>query len=99
MDIPSDVARGGVEMAMLSLITKKVENRKIYIQVLKEYSEKIISIDGIFKSFYEEYVKDNPCKVKKLKNLVIECFNQLNSKIAPELNEEALKRVIQKYEF
>ena len=79
-EIPSEKGRGGVEMAMLSLVTTKLDDNPTLYEVLKFYTEKINRTREIFKCFYEQYDTENKCKNKILKNLIIECFNQLNLK-------------------
>jgi hypothetical protein len=52
-EIPSEWARGGVEMAMISVIMKTEYDSTLIYDFLKEIAEEIILTDKVFKSFYK----------------------------------------------
>lgn len=98
-EIPSEMARGGVEMVMLSLVTSKLENNPALYEVLKFYTEKINRTREIFKCFYKEYDAENKCKNKILKNLIIECFSQLNLRKPSIKDESKIVEGFKKFEW
>lgn len=85
LEIPSPWGRGNVEMTMLSVITDKDYDNEYFHEILNEYSHKIISMENIYKSFYEDhpdhyYNKEILPKKEELNQILLECFEHLKSK-------------------
>ncbi len=52
-EVPSGWGRGGVEEAMISVITDEDYRSKLFYDLLIEISEKIINRENIYKGFYK----------------------------------------------
>lgn len=88
LEIPSTWGRGKVEMAMLSVITDENYDSALFQDLLLDYSEKIKSIQDIYKAFYEdEGINSKEIKIKKeeLKELLLECFENLKNTSVSEV--------------
>ena len=82
-EIPSEWARGKIEMVMLSLIMDIKFNSRLTWTFLLESSRKIISTPAIFKAFYknDDFRDDNDIEIdlayETIKNLLLECLSGL----------------------
>ena len=81
-EIPSDWARGNIEMAMLSLIMKIEFNSRLTWSFLVQASHKIISTPAIFKAFYkDDDFHDNDIEIdiafETIKILLFDCLSGL----------------------
>ncbi len=88
LEIPSTWGRGKVEMAMLSVITDENYDSALFQDLLLDYSEKIKSTQDIYKAFYEEEgINSKEIKIKKeeLRELLLECFENLKNTSVSEV--------------
>jgi translation elongation factor EF-4 len=98
-EIASDWGRGNVEMVMLSVITDENYDNGIFQNVLLDFSNKLKNIKDIYQAFYyniDDYSRLDEIKRKRaeLKELVIECFENLKSKSTADIEEE---KIIKKF--
>lgn len=82
LEIPSNWARGRVEMIMLSVLTGDMVDNTLFHSILTDFSQKIKSTPNIFKCFYEKdnaHSDDNEIIIKReeLREIVSECFEDL----------------------
>ena len=82
-EIPSEWARGKIEMVMLSLIMDIKFNSRLTWTFLLESSRKILSTPAIFKAFYkdDDFRDHNDIEIdlayETIKNLLFECLSGL----------------------
>ncbi|MFX1239013.1 MAG: hypothetical protein ACFFAS_10525 [Promethearchaeota archaeon] len=81
-EIPSEWARGKVEMAMLSLIMKIEYDSRLTWSFLIDASHKIISTPNIYKAFYKyDDFRENDIEIdvsyETIKNILFECLGGL----------------------
>lgn len=93
-EVPSNLARGGAEMIMLSVITDKEHKTEQFHEILKECSIKIVDTDGIAKCFYAECGEESLEKKECLKEHLMNCLTRLRSEITPN---ESDKKIIKKF--
>lgn len=86
-EIPSEWARGNIEMAMLSLIMKIEFNSRLTWSFLVDASHKIVSTPAIFKAFYkDDDFHDNDIEIdvayETIKNILFGCLSGLIDRMA-----------------
>ncbi|MHA1150315.1 MAG: hypothetical protein ACTSR8_18975 [Promethearchaeota archaeon] len=84
-EVPSEWARGNSEMLILTIITEKQFDSKIFYEVLKNTSMKALSRENIYKSFYKyDQAKRGDPEIKEkfdeLKNILLECASSCQIK-------------------
>ena len=89
-EIPSEYARGKIELAMLSLIMKEEYDSRLIYSFLIDTVQKIIRTEKIFKAFYKnDDFYDNDIEIdisyETIKKILFNCLssliNRLESKI------------------
>jgi hypothetical protein len=103
-EITSCLARGNMEMVMLSVITDKDYQSELFYESLKDYSSRIASAINIYKAFYTEgFLKQNDLEVEEkgeeLNSLLTECFNDLESKVKQKLEGGAIVKKFKKFKW
>jgi len=89
LEIPSNWARGGVEMIMLSVLTADNVDNTLFHSILSDFTQKIKSNPNIFKCFYEKdkaHCDDNEIITKReeLREITSECFENLKETTKPD---------------
>ncbi len=97
IEIPSEWARGHIEMAMLSIIAEQDLKSELFHDILKGYSQKLLSTENIYKGFYkgEERARNDAeieGKYKILIQLLSECYEQLQALLNGDGNAQIVKK-------
>lgn len=82
-EIPSEKARGGVDMTMLSVITDKEHKTEVFHEALRECSNRILSADKMYTCFYKECGDDHKKNREILRTHLTECLKRLRAEITP----------------
>jgi len=86
IEIPSSVARGGEEMALISLITEKNYKGSLFLDLLKNLHQNMLSIPDIYKGFHkgDSTFKDDlevQEKYNVLNTIFNDCFKELKERV------------------
>lgn len=93
-EIPSQTARGGAEMTMLSVITDKDHRSEQFHDILRNCSSRIIETSDMYKCFYNECGEEREDKRDCLKSYLMECMDSLRREITPN---ESKKKIVKKF--
>ena len=92
-EIPSEKARGGVDMTMLSVITDKEHKTEVFHDALKDCSNNILTSNKMYTCFYRECGPDYEKNRELLKSYLTQCLHRLRSEITPgETNVKLIKK-------
>ncbi len=97
IEIPSEWARGGKEMVMLSLIMKKEYKSELVYAFIVETSHQILKTKNVYKAFYtnDDHYNDNIevyLAHEQIRIILFDCLSSLISRLESKLNKKIKKR-------
>ncbi len=103
-EITSCWARGNKEMLMLSVITDKNFRNELLYDIMKDYSNKIMSIVNLYKAFYTKgYLKENDPeideKVTELYEILLEFYDSLGERLKEKIDDEKIIKKFKKFKW
>ncbi|MFX1274014.1 MAG: ADP-ribosylation factor-like protein [Promethearchaeota archaeon] len=85
IEIPSEIARGGIEMALISLITEKNYKSSLFYDILKDTQKQMLEVKDLYKGFYmDDKISDSQVEIKykELKNILNQSYEKCEGAIS-----------------
>lgn len=85
IEIPSKIARGGIEMALISLITEKNYKSSLFYDILKDTQKKMLEVNDLYKGFYKDTNSSEDqveLKYGELKEIIIQSYEECKAAIS-----------------